>query len=116
MKTIRLSLLCASVAFFFIGDAIYTSAYAEDFWCNDKIISVGMSAGEVRSACGKPTEIKLRPSVRHRLYTGAGWDEVVESGGEWWIYNFGSSRLMQKLLLIDGVVTENQTLGFGYDR
>ena len=93
-----------------------TTAAAEDFWCGDRIISNGMTTGQVLAACGKPVEVRVRPSGHHHHYiNGYANDEIYDPPGELWTYNFGSSRLMQRLLFVNGVLAETTTLSFGYD-
>ena len=91
-------------------------ASAEDFWCGDKIITSGMTTGQVLAACGHPAGVRASPGGHHHRYVnGYPTEEAYEPPGELWTYNFGSTRLMQRLLFVDGVLSQTTTLSFGYD-
>ena len=94
-----------------------TAARGEDFWCGDKIITTGLSSFQVRDACGPPAEVRARPRERHRRETEYGGVETyLDPPGEVWTYNFGSTRLMERLVFVDGVLVETTALKYGYDR
>jgi Protein of unknown function (DUF2845) len=99
------------------GLAAAAPVAAADFTCGDRIVTTGMTAGQVVAACGKPSEVRVNPPVRRRHgYGRDSFDEIIEPGGEVWIYNFGSTKLLQKLLFVGGVLAETTTLlSYGYD-
>lgn len=95
------------------------AAVADGFSCGSRVITTGMAAAEVRAACGEPTDrsigaILRRPVIwRHgRPWQGA---DLVEIPVERWLYNFGPQRLMRRLRFEDGLLTEVETLGYGYN-
>jgi hypothetical protein len=92
------------------------AASAEDFYCGDKVISTGMTPGEVVAACGKPADVHVNPPVRHRHgYGHDSFEEIIEPGSEVWTFNFGATRLMERVVFVGGVVTETTALGrYGY--
>ena len=90
--------------------------HAEDFWCGDKIITNGMTTFQIKAACGAPVEIRSRQGERHRRSNGYGQEEAYyDPPGELWTYNFGSTRLMQRLLFVNGILVETTSLQYGYD-
>lgn len=91
-------------------------ASAEDFYCGDKVISTGMTPGEVAAACGKPADVRVNPPVRHRHgYGHDSFEEIIESGSEVWTFNFGATRLMERVVFVGGLVSETTALGrYGY--
>lgn len=96
-----------------------TPAYADGFSCGNRIVTDGMTSGEVRAVCGEPAQVAAKPILRRAVvwrhgrpyYVGDGQVEVVV---ETWIYNFGPMRLMRKLRFEDGVLQDVETLGYGY--
>jgi Protein of unknown function (DUF2845) len=99
------------------GLATAVPAGAADFTCGDRIVTTGMTAGQVVAACGRPSEVRVNPPIRRRHgYGRDSFDEVIEPGGEVWIYNFGSTKLLQKLMFVGGILAETTTLlSYGYD-
>ncbi len=92
------------------------AARAEDFWCGDKIITTGMTTFQVRAACGTPIEVRARTGERHRRTNAYGTEDwYTDPPGELWTYNFGSTRLMQRLLFVNGVLVETTSLKYGFD-
>lgn len=102
------------------GAALAAPALADGFSCGTRVVTTDMTSAAVRAACGDPTEIQQdsilrRPTVwRHgrRYVVGDGY---VQVGVERWLYNFGPNRLMQRLRIEDGTVTEIETLGYGFN-
>ena len=99
------------------GFAATGPATAADFTCGDRIVTTGMTAGQVVAACGRPSEVRVNPPIRRRHgYGRDSFDEIIEPGGEVWIYNFGSTKLLQKLMFVGGILAETTTLlSYGYD-
>lgn len=94
-------------------------AHASGFSCGNRVVTDGMTSGEVRAVCGEPAEITSRPILRRPVVWRHGrpyviGDSQVEVVVETWIYNFGPTRLMRKLRFDDGVLQEIETLGHGY--
>ena len=91
------------------------------FRCGSKIVVKGDTRSQVIAACGEPTDVVTQRSVYRRpmiwangrpYYIGQDFIEVpVES----WLYNLGPNKLMRRLIFEDGIVTEIETLGYGYN-
>ena len=90
--------------------------------CGVKLVSEGDSRSEVAVKCGEPTEIVKQKSVYRRpvVWTSNGpyfiGDDFVEVPVEAWIYNLGPNKLMRRLRFEGGVLTEIETLGYGYNK
>jgi hypothetical protein len=99
--------------------ALVAASPAYAFRCGTKLVSEGDTRSQVASKCGEPTEVDRRSALREpitwiggRAYrSGVG---LVEIPIEFWIYNLGPSKFMQRVRFEDGVVVEVQTLGYGY--
>jgi hypothetical protein len=99
---------------------LLASSPAFAFRCGSKIVVKGDTRSEVAAKCGEPADIVTQRSVFRRpviwthgrpYYIGEDYIEVpVES----WIYNLGPHKLMRKLRFEGGIVTEIETLGYGY--
>jgi hypothetical protein len=97
-------------------------SYADDFRCGRRIVSDGDSRAEVLAKCGEPADVVTLKSVFHRpaiwsdgrpYYIGEDYMEIqVES----WTYNLGPNKLMRRIRFEDGIVTDIETLGYGYIR
>ena len=82
--------------------------------CAGKIIREGVTEAQVAAACGTPTEVGDRSSVRAPAV-----GEVAPPSGdhgdiEVWTYNFGSTKLMQRIWFEDGRVKLVESLGYGH--
>jgi len=90
--------------------------------CGSKIITKGDTRSEVAAKCGEPDEVVTQRSVFRRpvvwtngrpYYVGEDYIEVpVES----WVYNFGPNKLMRRIRFEGGIITEIETLGYGYNK
>jgi hypothetical protein len=90
--------------------------------CGGSIVSEGDSRMEVAARCGEPDDVIAQKSVYRRpviwtqgrpYFIGEDFMEVtVES----WIYNFGPNKLMRKLRFEGGVLTDIETMGYGYHK
>jgi hypothetical protein len=94
-------------------------AVADSFRCGTKLITDGDGADKVRSLCGPPTEVTRSEVWRRPVLWRFGRpyylsDDPVPVAVEYWTYNLGPNKLMRRLRLEDGVVTEIETLGHGY--
>lgn len=96
--------------------------------CEGKLVLEGMLDIEVQEYCGEPAAIRdrgfivrtfslfeLRRSRKniHAVRFGPGnfLQHVLVTE---FIYNFGPSKLMRKLTFEDGILTDVETLGYGY--
>ena len=43
-------------------------------------------------------------------------EDFIEIPVESWIYNFGPNKLMRRVIFEGGIVTEIETLGYGYNK
>jgi len=92
---------------------------ADSMRCSNKLIGQGDVRAEVLAKCGEPADVDRRSIARlpyywlngQRIYYGR---EFVDVPVEIWTYNFGPYRLMQRVRLVDGIVEEIETLGYGY--
>jgi hypothetical protein len=89
--------------------------------CGTKIVSEGATRSEVAAKCGEPTEVVTMRSVFRRpviwsygkpYYIG---EDFIEVPVESWIYNLGTNKLMRRLRFEGGVLTEIESLGYGYN-
>lgn len=91
---------------------------SDGFSCGNRVITTGMTAGEVVAACGDPAEVRVSTVLRHPTVWryGRPWvvGEAIPIPVETWIYNFGPQRLMRKLRFDDGELVDIDTLGYGY--
>ena len=99
------------------------SAMAQSLQCGEAMINVGTSAAEVSVRCGPPTQIE-----HQTIYGGAGaapgplpglppgivTRSESEIPVEFWTYNFGPNRLMQRIRLENGVVVRIESLDYGF--
>lgn len=101
------------------------SAYA--LRCGSKLVLEGMLEAEVQAYCGEPVSIRdlgfvvrsfhplaHRPphgGILFRYGPGNYYQEVVVTE---YIYNFGPRKLMRRLRFEGGVLTDVETLGYGY--
>lgn len=116
MSPVRTFVLGACVALALAGSGV---ARADGFSCGQRVVTDGMSAAEVRAACGEPAQVTSKPILRRPVVWRNGRPYVigesqVEVIVETWLYNFGPSRLMRKLRFEDGVLQDVETLGYGY--
>jgi len=93
-----------------------TLAVSQSFRCSEKVVSEGTTSLEVASLCGDPAQIEHKTiynnvsASQSNVVAGA----TTEVHVELWIYNFGPSRLMQRIWLLDGVVIHIESLGYGF--
>ena len=69
--------------------------------------------------CGEPSDVQTRIVLRRPYYDLNGrivyyGDGLVEVPVEIWTYNFGPYKLMRRVRIVDGLVEEIETLGYGY--
>ncbi len=94
-------------------------ASADSMRCGGKLVREEDTASEVRAKCGEPTDVQRRTILRRPYYDFHGrivyyGDGLVEVPVEVWTYNFGPYKLMRRVRIVDGLVDEIETLGYGY--
>lgn len=94
-------------------------AHADVMRCAGKLVRQGDSNVLLRKYCGDPVDIQYRSILRRPTYQVGGrivsfGDALVDVPVETWTYNFGPNKLMRRVRLIDGVVSEIETLGYGF--
>lgn len=87
--------------------------------CGNKLISEGDTRGELLTRCGEPAEVTRNVALRPPIFWEGGRPWRVPGGDievqiEIWTYNFGSTQLMRRVTLEDGIVKQIDTLGYGY--
>jgi hypothetical protein len=98
--------------------AVPTLSMAQTIRCGTRLISVGSSQAEVVATCGNPSQVN-HGSVTHGAVgvttqpnVVVGTSEEVER--EVWIYNFGPSKLMERVRFEDGIVVSIDAMGYGF--
>ena len=115
MKTVRHVL-----PWVLVGALLSQGAAADSFRCGNKLITDGDTADKLRARCGDPTEVTRAVIMRRPVDWRFGRpyylsNDLVEVAVEYWTYNQGPNKLMRRLRLEDGIVTEVETLGPGYN-
>lgn len=85
------------------------------FRCGARAVDVGDYDFQVRARCGDPYWI----SDTSTLWVYDAYGPVVQRSErivEEWYYNFGSSRLVQRLVFVDGRLDTIESLGYGRAR
>jgi len=106
---------CLLAALLLAGPAV-----ADSFRCGNKLITDGDSADKLIARCGEPTGVTRTTILRRPVDWRFGRpyylsNDLVEVAVEYWTYNQGPNKLMRRLRLEDGIVTEVETLGPGYN-
>jgi len=112
---------CTTVGWLLAAATIAAApAVADSFRCGNKLVTDGDTADKLQSLCGPPTDITRsevwrRPVIWRfgRPYYAS--QDPVPVAVEYWTYNLGPNKLMRRLRLEDGLVTEIETLGHGYN-
>lgn len=84
---------------------------AQSVVCAGKIINEGVTRAQVAAACGTPTQVG---KDAHDPAIGKATAPDSDEGTEVWTYNFGPSRLMQRIWFEDGRVKLVESLGPGH--
>ncbi len=118
MRPLKIFRTAVIVAFF--GFALANATPALSFFCGVKIIGQGMRASQVIAACGYPTWHETRyifektateyPNSANSFSAG---ESFVPIALDEWVYNFGSTALMQQLTFRNGVLIGVQALDYG---
>jgi hypothetical protein len=88
--------------------------------CGSKIVTEGNTRSEVAAKCGEPDEVVTQRSVFRRpvIWTNGRpyfvGEDYIEVPVESWVYNLGPNKLMRRIRFEGGIVTEIETLGYGY--
>ena len=92
---------------------------ANAFRCGNRIVTEGDTRLDVLARCGRPSDVVTSSLQRHRsyyrnyrVYSADGYEDLPV---EYWTYNLGPNRLMQRLRFIDGTLVDIETLGYGYN-
>lgn len=83
--------------------------------CSDRIVDTGDYAVQVRARCGEPYWVSEFSTVLVYGAYGPIEQRAVPEVQDWY-YNFGSSRLMQRLTFVDGRLQRIDSLGYGRAR
>jgi hypothetical protein len=85
-----------------------TLALGQSMRCGSELITEGTSQAKVAALCGQPAQV-VHPPAYDGIVAG-----VSDVQFEIWIYNFGPNKLMQRIRLRDGVVTQIDSVGYGF--
>ena len=112
---IAIRLLAATLA-----TTLGATALADNFRCGSRVIGDGMTTAEVRRYCGEPTDITVSSVQRRPMFWRGGrpyyyGNDFIDVPVEFWLYNFGPSRLMRKIRFEGGQIKDIETLGYGYN-
>jgi hypothetical protein len=93
---------------------------ANAFRCGNRIVTEGDSRIDVLARCGRPSDVVTSSLQRRRHDFYRGYRTYIADGYEdlpveYWTYNLGPNRLMQRLRFVDGIVVDIETLGYGYN-
>ena len=80
--------------------------------CGTQLVGPGDQDFQVRSRCGEPIWIE-RSSEWEILGAHGPFERQRETPVEAWTYNFGLQSLMRRLVFRNGVMTREETLGYG---
>ena len=103
-----------------LGLLAVSPAFADTMRCGTKIIAEGITRSEVAARCGEPDEVVNMRSVFRRpvIWTSGRpyfiGEDYIEIPVESWIYNFGPNKLMRRIRFEAGIITQIETLGYGY--
>ncbi|HEX5421790.1 MAG TPA: DUF2845 domain-containing protein [Gammaproteobacteria bacterium] len=106
----------ALLAAVFLLSVFACDAQAGALRCGSRLISPGDPAVKLLHYCGKPDSVSSSHYERRgffrfgRYFPGFVEDVLVEN----WTYNFGPDRLMRQIRVVDGIVKDIESLGYGY--
>ena len=103
-----------------LAAALVGPAQADSFRCGSRVIGDGMTTAEVRRYCGEPADISVSSVQRRPMFWRGGrpyyyGNDFIDVPVEFWLYNFGPSRLMRKIRFEGGQIKDIETLGYGYN-
>ena len=108
------------------------SADALAMRCGTRLITKGDPQSKVLKYCGEPVQKRQSLGLRAGVYRQSILDDdgsasrySYQRGYFWpyggrevviedWLYNFGPSKLMRRIIFEDGFVEEVESLGYGY--
>lgn len=82
--------------------------------CGNRIVADGAQDFQVRARCGDPFFADRYVDVEVLGAYGP-IEQQREVQYDIWYYNFGPGRLMRRLILRDGILVREETLGYGVD-
>jgi len=103
-----------------LGASASSPAFSDSLRCGSKIVIEGVTRSEVAAKCGEPDDVIVMRSVFRRpvIWTSGRpyfvGEDYVEVPVEAWVYNFGPNKLMRRIRFEAGIVTQIETLGYGY--
>ncbi len=106
----RLITGCALVA-----ALLLVSGSAAAMRCSGRIVDTGDYAVQVRERCGEPYWVSEFSTILVYGAYGPVEQRAVQEVQDWY-YNFGSSRLVQRLVFVDGRLHRIDSLGYGRAR
>ena len=83
-------------------------AHGQSMRCGTELITTGTSQAKVAALCGQPAQV-VHPAVSGGVEPG-----VSDVEDEVWVYNLGPNRLMQRIRFRNGVVSNIDSVGYGY--
>ncbi|PIQ36831.1 MAG: hypothetical protein COW59_10395 [Lysobacterales bacterium CG17_big_fil_post_rev_8_21_14_2_50_64_11] len=83
--------------------------------CSGRIVDTGDYAVQVRERCGEPYWVTEFSTILVYGAYGPVEQRAVQEVQDWY-YNFGSSRLVQRLTFVDGRLHQIDALGYGRAR
>jgi hypothetical protein len=101
-------------------------ALSQSLQCGEKLITRGASQAEVAAQCGQPTQIEHQTlydetgtavgpaATPFGVIPPIGMRSAAQTPVELWTYNFGPTRLMQRIRFENGVVVKIESLGYGF--
>lgn len=95
------------------------SAAADSLRCGTRLITDGDTAAKLEALCGEPAGVTRAEAWRRPVLWRYGRPyylskDPVAVAVEFWTYNLGPRKLMRRVRIEDGIVTDIETLGHGY--
>ena len=119
MKSLRIKMLALMVC-------LPLAASGQSLQCGEKLITNRASQAEVAAQCGQPTQVEHQTTYGETgtvvgpapgpfgVLPPIGVRSGSETPVEVWTYNFGPTRLMQRIRFENGVVVKIESLGYGF--
>jgi hypothetical protein len=116
----------SSIKLFALMVCLPLAALGQSLRCGEKLITNGTSQAEVVARCGQPTQIEHQTRYGETgtavgpaatplgVLPPIGVRSGAETPVEVWTYNFGPTRLMQRIRFENGVVVKIESLGYGF--
>lgn len=82
--------------------------------CGNRLVDAGDRTFQVRDRCGDPYWTETWTSIEV-IDRGQPFERQREIESSAWYFNFGPRALMQKLVFVDGVLQQIESLGYGVD-